>query len=541
MSIDVKTIGIPKLEIYNFNITTTTKENFVFDSVIKAIISWKIKGYIQYEYKSPEDESIINADFLSPSTLEDSDKAKIENENKAKQFFLTFISNKLYQAGSEKIKLIYEDETIYDENGKIKKECYDENGNLIYDIIEKWAIRYKVNKEDGISLYNNTILLNELPSDNIDNTIQFIGEFSFVKTIDQKNDSPFETEFGLLSTLKDKIYYVNSSGISGIYSPIYTTVSKKTERTLELEKNKILTYVPIECGMGDGWYNNNSSGINLNNNDIVKVNGIFFNEDQINNIGEGIHFYHPNANPNLSNFDIFYGRNGKLYFMSNPNQSDLLKYNEKFKLCYGPGDTFTISSRTPLSGYISDSKRLIQFLIPLTIPILNYNGIEITGTISVRGNNGYVSHFLRTGKINADTDLSTKFDDITTRFELGQGDDKGLVTHENINGTQLPGDWNNNIETTVLDGNFYNCGIPKNRVGVTVTPSGLSISLSMLGDEDYRFSNVTNNTPISIVPMKTIYAYYNYDKIPENNIIPEDLSTKFQIDPYVPNLKITIT
>lgn len=524
MSIDVKTIGTPKLEIYNFNITTATKENFVFDGIIEATISWKIKGYIQYEYQYEyqyEDQSkyqsIINADFLSPSNLEDSDEAKRENENKAKQFFLTFISNKLYQAGSKGNDLIYEDKTIYDEDGKINYENYD--------IIQKWAIRYKkVNEKDGISLYNNTILLNELPSDNIDNTIQFIGEFSFVKTIDQKNDSPFETEFGLLSTLKDKIYYVGSSGISGIYSPIYTTVSKKTERTLELEKNKILTYVPIECGMGDGWYNNNSSGINLNNNDIVKVNGIFFNEDQINNIGEGIHFYHPNANPNLSNFDIFYGRNGKLYFMSNPNQSDLLKYNEKFKLCYGPGDTFTISSRTPLSGYISDSKRLIQFLIPLAIPILNYNRIEITGTILARGNNGYISHFLRTG--NDDVDLSTRFyNDITTRFELGQGADNGLVTHSIIEEEQ--------------EINYYSCGIPKNRVDVTVTPSGLSISLSMLGDngDDYHFSNITNNTPISIMPIGTIYAYCSQD---EPKIIPEDSNAK-EIDPYVPNLKITIT
>ena len=75
---------------------------------------------------------------------------------------------------------------------------------------------------------------------------------------------------------------------------------------------------------GNQYYYDGTYGINLNNSDIVGVNGVWFNQnnennyDPINTLGEGILFKRDDGN----NWDQLSGNNGELYFKTNCRLAD---------------------------------------------------------------------------------------------------------------------------------------------------------------------------------------------------------------------------
>jgi hypothetical protein len=77
------------------------------------------------------------------------------------------------------------------------------------------------------------------------------------------------------------------------------------------------------------------------------------------------------------NFDILYGKEGELYYAKTPMTNRSLSRTEATRLFYSGGRTISITGYTPIYGFVSDSKTLLFFLIPLAKPIVNYTSLEL--------------------------------------------------------------------------------------------------------------------------------------------------------------------
>ena len=421
-----------------------------------------------------------------------------------------------------------EDEEAFEAWKRQKKEEFGESMEF-----------YALNNSDQSNIYNyNYDEENNIIIFNLDLTLDNLGYFPdyaatggehYIKIdiLDNiySNANTYDTTLKFWKVpITGQNYYSATDHIS-VVSPTYSW-----------GENNFSVNTPLYCQAKEGWYSKGSCGINLNNNDIIKVNGIMFNEDNIDNSGEGIQFYHSSEDSALLPFDIFYGSKGKLYFMSNPRKSSKLLFNQKYQLCYGVGDTITLPSKLPLQGYITDSCRNIEFLIPLTIPILNYNDIELSGTIQIRGDQGYLAHPLR-----GNDKETTAFNDITTIFELNAGNSNGLVTHSDPYlepEKKENDDTDQRIDTLLWGGKSYTCGIPSDCLSYFVTPAGIVVNIKM--NQDQAFKHVTNNTTVSITPVSSIYTYYNETNDTPPSSISEKNITKWKTDPLVSKLQIKI-
>lgn len=146
--------------------------------------------------------------------------------------------------------------------------------------------------------------------------------------------------------------------------------------------------VPVKISInqadGEAWYQTDTKvggGLNLANSDIVGANTIYFN-DKSNAVGEGFGF--PNGEAN--SWDYLKAYDGNVGFMPNyPTNTT------EVKLLYGINDTLEIKKNTPLSGFISNSKKTIHISIPLNKPLSpEVSGYKISGSLQGRHIGGYL-------------------------------------------------------------------------------------------------------------------------------------------------------
>ena len=223
---------------------------------------------VQYYYMGPlYDEDIVDFDKTSPKQLFFSKHFATEEALKA------WKAQKRAELGESFIEFYdlndYDQSSIYDYNYDEENNIITFNLNLTFDNLGYFHDHAATGGEHYIKV---DILDNIYSNANIyDTTLRFW-------------DIP----------VTGKNYYSVTDHVS-IVSPTYSW-----------GENNFSINTPLYCQAKEGWYGKGSCGINLNNNDIVKVNGIMFNEDNIDNSGEGIQFYHRTEDNALLPFDIFY-------------------------------------------------------------------------------------------------------------------------------------------------------------------------------------------------------------------------------------------
>ena len=442
----------PKLEFYNFNINIEFANTaIIFEGTPTVQITWNIKGRVE----SSKIEEIW--DSTNEKTLKIPPSLLVE--------LLYLKTNE--ETGENGVEIVGINE--YDDY-LLRYYTKDANNNYI------------------LTQQGNPTYMSYLPEKFNNEELWFYYKYSY--TLNNLTNS-FDKEFGILASL----------AVEG-YDTVTSSITKQAERIMELTKPKIMTYSPISCEMKDGWYNNNSSGINLNNNDIVKVNGLFFNEDAINNIGEGIQFYNYNNIRDKHNFDILYGKGGEVYYVKNPDNTKDLEHSEQTRLIYSAGRELSIEGDTPIYGHITSSKRKLCFLIPLAKPITNYTNIELKGCFLIRGIEGYLAH-----PDGEDKASGYAYDDYGPRIEIGE---------EN----------NNNYSYLPVGDTYRRLIIPKSLISLNLNACGLSVVITL--PENKEFKGAVNNTPITLTPVARTTGK-NLEGNLSKNLIPKTTYLKIAI------------
>ena len=130
-------------------------------------------------------------------------------------------------------------------------------------------------------------------------------------------------------------------------------------------------------------YITDGAGINMNNSDIININGLYLNDvSDVNH--EGINFLKENGDVNnQDDYECLKGYNGNAYY----NNTRLLTVDD---LYYKAGDSTYLHGFSTF-GHMTSSATSIVFTIHPTMRLDNVSTMTITGgTITVRGVLGYV-------------------------------------------------------------------------------------------------------------------------------------------------------
>lgn len=185
-----------------------------------------------------------------------------------------------------------------------------------------------------------------------------------------------------------KAYTVEARVIDALATKNSNSKTVKSIPIFDWGENDFNFNVPVKISInqadGEAWYQTDSKtggGLNLANSDIVGANTIYFN-DKSNAIGEGFGF--PNGKTNSWDYLKAYDGNVSLIPNYPTNTTEV-------KLLYGVGDTLDIIKNTPLSGFITNSKKTIHLSIPLNKPLSpEVTGYEISGSLQGRHIGGYL-------------------------------------------------------------------------------------------------------------------------------------------------------
>lgn len=219
-------------------------------------------------------------------------------------------------------------------------------------------------------------------------------------------------DYGSTFTIEARAYdTIHTEGASNNFGLVTTgakTVSAKP--VFDWSKTDFQFNVPINA-MSSKYYSplqddKGTGGLNMNNSDIVKANGIFF-ADAADSAGEGLFFY----NSKVSGWDVLYAHQGKLYFKPEFTSSSATAYT----IFYAPGDTTTIGDNTPFFGYLTNSKKSLIVTIPINKPVIA-TGCTISGNLQMRSVSGYL--------YNQASNKTEK----TTTFKCGVSTAEGITT-----------------------------------------------------------------------------------------------------------------
>ena len=191
-------------------------------------------------------------------------------------------------------------------------------------------------------------------------------------------------DYGSTFTIEARAFdTINAEGASnnfGLATSGAKTVSAKP--VFDWGKSDFNFNVPVK--MPNSQYysitDKTGGGLNMNNSDIIGLNGLFF-ADAVDSNGEGLFFY----NSSTKAWDVLYAHQGKLYFK--PNYSN---NTTAYKMTITPGDVISITDNTPFSGYVTNSKKTIFFTIPLNKPVVGIESVTMSGSFQLRGITGYL-------------------------------------------------------------------------------------------------------------------------------------------------------
>ena len=311
----------------------------------------------------------------------------------------------------------------------IKGKFFDGNfGNLANSIVVVW--RYKTTDESDYGNWHTVLNLSYGT-----NSYSYSGSIS---------------NLDYTKTYQVQAYVSDSTERTGVFSKVITTSAKPV---FDWGKGDFNFNVPVNISVnntsGEGYYNTTTKiggGLNLNNNDIVGANSIYFS-DQCNNTNEGICFPTTDA---AETYDVLKAYNGKLLFIPKAPTN-----TTAYKLCYCAGDSMKISSYTPLAAYVSSSRKAIFIGIPINKPLVGVSSVSISGKLQGRGITGYL--------YNATSKTSTY-----------------------------------NLDNAAAEGFTYNCFISGDYVRMSIA---FEKALTTSSDGT---TTITNNTPVSITPIDTL-------------------------------------
>lgn len=109
-----------------------------------------------------------------------------------------------------------------------------------------------------------------------------------------------------------------------------------------------ITPATIQVGVDQYYTSSNAYGIDMNNSDIVNVNGIWF-KDAADTTSEGIHFYRADSTATALKWDTLWANNGELYLSKNCALTDTRGTTDKV-FVYNTTNGGTISGPLTLTG-----------------------------------------------------------------------------------------------------------------------------------------------------------------------------------------------
>lgn len=216
-------------------------------------------------------------------------------------------------------------------------------------------------------------------------------------TIDQTNiitnNDNFSTKdsyFNITITNSTKYCYIqaqvtdsllretDTSNQKVVFSPLFDWSDEDFQFNIPV--NLIGSKYGVDKETGERQY-----ALNLNNSDIIGVNGIAFKDDS-NAVHEGLLF----ARTKENEYDSLRINNGQLSITTNYTIGGTISDNQIYKLCYVPKDTMKIPDNTPFAGYISNARRSIFISIPIDKPLVGVTTAELSGKLEGRGITGYL-------------------------------------------------------------------------------------------------------------------------------------------------------
>ena len=220
------------------------------------------------------------------------------------------------------------------------------------------------------------------------------ANYSWVGTLLNFN---YKNSYTLQCRVQDKVCKDATGYLSPILSAQRSVQCKPIFDWSDSDFNfNIPVTLPQNKYKGDGTY-----GLDANNSDLINLNCLYF-QDACDGANEGINFYRDGTNN-----DVFKAQGGVLKFVPNypsstteytvattSNLNTLLKENTTIipKLYYKAGDSVTFNTAASFSGYVTSSKTDIFIGIPLAKPTIGVDNVAVTGTIQIRGVNGYVQN-----------------------------------------------------------------------------------------------------------------------------------------------------
>lgn len=456
ISYSTKTIGTPVVNISNYKVKVNPlQKGQVFDGITQIQLTWTVSGYIQQIYEDtnndPENilKSYLNCEICFYSSTEQCIEAQSVSSDNLANYWV-----------------------YYYDNDKKQYDYFDTSGI-------DYCLQYPAQ------------------TTNISNVIQFRADYSI--NLLQDTLSSENTDYKLLVTLKDEIFYKQSP--SGYKTPLRTSANITKPFLLNISDSQFQLGQPVELKFSESGYTTSQHyGLNLNNNDIVKVNGLYFNEDSINHPNEGIHFY--SSKNQKGAFDVLYGFDGQLFFKQNIGSNGNITYSDRERLCYTSGQTIKLPLSTPMAGTITNNSRVLMFTIPLTKPILNSTNMEVNGLIQIRGPGGYiyienVDGKKYDGKNSRANDHAKIFIGTSSK---GKSKSKTSVIKDSKG---------NEIGTEVIKGLIYKI----TNISVTNTVIGIRVTVTMPKGQKFMYEEgeqISNNIPVSVVVANSFVAKREY-------------------------------
>lgn len=174
--------------------------------------------------------------------------------------------------------------------------------------------------------------------------------------------------------------YVIQGRISNTLGAVNSTeITVKASPIFDWDDEGFQFNVPVT--MPNSGFKSKGGGVNLNNSDLWGANGIYF-ADKCSSGGEGIYFP---TDDSSGEHDLVTAYGGQLYFR--PNYPTNTTYH---KLFYTPGDTLKLANNTPFFGFLTSSRTMVIFSIPLDKPVIGATKATFSGSIQLRGIGGYV-------------------------------------------------------------------------------------------------------------------------------------------------------
>ena len=257
-----------------------------------------------------------------------------------------------------------DNKTTFKFNATVKGGCY--NGLIAPSENKNAATVVTLNyREVGSSTWSNEIVLINTSADASLGINEDGVSYELTKPIEGLDYlKDYEIQANIYSTFENK-----ASGIQ----------TKKATPVFEWSENEFQFNVPVKMPLSS--FKSQDGGLKLNNSDIVGANGLYF-ADTCSSGGEGIYF--PNTDSNgLYDRVVAYG--GKLYFQPKYGEN-----NTQYKLCITPGDVITLANNTPFFGLLTSARTAVIISIPINKPLVGVSGVTITGSIQMRGSNGYL-------------------------------------------------------------------------------------------------------------------------------------------------------